>query len=63
MDYQVTFNNSQSTLSYTYNATYCLSNCNGSSVCISKASVDISSVILSSNRLSFSVANASIGLS
>ena len=63
MPYQVTFNNSQSTLSYAYNATYCLSNCNGSSVCISKASVDISSVILSSNRLSFSVENASIGLS
>jgi hypothetical protein len=60
--YQVFFNNSQSSTVYSFNATQCISNCNGSSACIHKGSVDIAGIIINSNQVTF-VVNASIGIS
>lgn len=62
--YNVTFNNSRSSLTSSFDATYCVNNCNGStSVCISKASLSIENIILDSNQMTFSSSLASMGIS
>jgi proprotein convertase subtilisin/kexin type 5 len=64
MQYDVKFNNSLWSASYSFNASFCISNCSASSsVCIDKGSLDIASIILNSNELTFIVSNASIGIS
>lgn len=64
LPYDVTFNNTMWSMTYEFNSTYCINNCNGSSsVCINKGSIDIANIILNSNQLTFSVSNGSIGVS